>query len=331
VLQTAKRWFNAYFKQVALVATVAGVAIALLGQRHAIETFSWRLDPWVMAAAVALFALAPLIQGVCFWLVLRSLGVHSRFDEALVIWSRSFLLRYAPSGALALVVRVKSQDRLGASRGDVYTSFGYEQLIALVSGALSCVVAFLSSSTNPPLVATIVLVAALVLAIAVRPGFLGRWLQQRLIARGFEVPTLMRGRAIAGVTALNCLGWLSNGAAAYLMLVALTTGDRPSFAWLVGAYAFAWLLGFIVPLLPGGLGLRDATLAAFLAQPLGAGAGTALSLAMRLANTVGEFAAIGLVEAGYKIASAGRPAGQRLATRVQPAVDRARLVIEELR
>ena len=163
------------------------------------------------------------------------------------------------------------------------------------------------------------------------PGFLGRWLQQRLIQRGFEVPSLMRGRAVAGITLLNCLGWLTNGAAAYLLLVALTTGDRPGFAWLVGAYAFAWLLGFIVPLLPGGLGLRDATLAAFLAQTLGAGAGTAISLAMRLANTAGEFVAIGLVEAGYRLASAGRPAGQRLVTRVQPAVDRARLVIEELR
>jgi hypothetical protein len=40
---------------------------------------------------------------------------------------------------------------------------------------------------------------------------------------------------------------------------------------------------------------------------------------------------MGVVEAGYRLASAGRPAGQRLATRVQPAVDRARLVIEELR
>ena len=64
-------------------------------------------------------------------------------------------------------------------------------------------------------------------------------------------------------------------------------------------YAFAWLLGFVVPLLPGGLGLRDGTLATFLATRVGTGPATALAIALRLANTLGELLAIGLTEGVY--------------------------------
>ena len=92
-MSRAKEIFNRWFKQVALVATVVGIGVALVGQRKAIADFDWQLNLGVMAGSVALFALAPLVQGFCFWLVLRSLEVPSRLDEAMLIWSRSFLLR----------------------------------------------------------------------------------------------------------------------------------------------------------------------------------------------------------------------------------------------
>ena len=327
-LHAAKRLFDSYFKQVALVATVIGVAVALIGQRHAIANFDWRLDPAAMALAVGLFAVAPIVQGLCFWLVLRSLGVPSRLDEALVIWSRSFLLRYAPSGALALVIRVKSQDRLGASSGDIYASFGYEQLVALISGAAACVGGFLLARGSPPRISIAVLVVSVAAGVAARPAFLGRWTQSRLRDRGIEVPSLMRGRWIAVVSSVNLLGWAATGAGAWVMVDALTTSDRPGFWWLLGAYAFAWLLGFIVPLLPGGLGLRDATLVAFLAGGLGAGAATAVALALRLANTAGEFVAIGLVELVYLAIVRSRPARRRFSLGSRPA-DAAVIVVDE--
>jgi hypothetical protein len=298
-----KAFASKYFTPVALVATVIGIGIALVGQRDAILHFNWAADPASFLLAVCLFAVAPLLQGFCFWLVLRALGVPSPITESLVIWSRSFLLRYAPSGALALVVRVRERDRLAATSGHIYTATGYEQLVALLSGALACVVCFLLGHARPPLVAEIVLVVAGCAAIAVRPGFLGRVIQARLAHRGFDMPAVMRGRHLAAIVAVNALGWLSTGAACYLLIDSITDDPMPGFLWLTGAYAFAFLLGFIVPLLPGGLGLRDGTMIAFLAGPFGAGAATAIAIALRLANTLGEFLAIGLSEGLYLIVS----------------------------
>jgi uncharacterized membrane protein YbhN (UPF0104 family) len=289
-----------YFKPLALVATIAGLAIALWSQWDAISAFDWQLAWLPFAGSVLLFALAPVIQGIAFWLVLRALGVPSRLDDALVIWTRSFLVRYAPSGALALVLRVRERERLGASQAEIYLSFAYEQLIALSSGAVACLVGFALVGSWPPLAATAASLMVLALAVAVRPGFLGRYIQRILRGRGYEITRLLRGRQLAYVVAFNALGWVAMGGATWFLIDSLADTPTPEVAWLVAAYAFSYLLGFVVPVLPGGLGLRDATLIGFLATRFATGVATALALAVRLANTLGELLAIAAVEVAYR-------------------------------
>jgi uncharacterized membrane protein YbhN (UPF0104 family) len=75
--------------------------------------------------------------------------------------------------------------------------------------------------------------------------------------------------------------------------------------------------GFVVPLLPGGLGLRNGTLIAFLATTRGVGAATAIAIALRLANTLGEFLAVGLVELAYQTVVRSRPARRQIALGVR--------------
>jgi uncharacterized membrane protein YbhN (UPF0104 family) len=295
----ARRLFGKHFRAVAGVATLVGVAIALWGQREALVDFDWRLAPGSFAGAIALFAVAPFVQAFSFWLALRFIDVPARLEEALLLWMRSFLLRYAPSGALAIVIRMRQRGRVAASTEEVWAVTGYENLAALCAGALVSVAAFAVAGSWPPLAAIAIAAVALALSVAARPAFFRR-LTARLVAkRGLALPTLLRGRLLIVVIAVNSLGWLTTGAASYLLVRALAAGADVSLAWLTGVYAFAWLLGFVVPLLPGGLGLRDGTLATFLATRLGTGPATALAIALRLANTLGELLAIGLTEAGY--------------------------------
>jgi uncharacterized membrane protein YbhN (UPF0104 family) len=297
----AAAWLGKRFRPLALVGTIVGVTVALWTQRHAIASFDWRLAWAPLVLAAVLFAVPALVQGLSFWLILRFLDVPTRAAEALVIWMRSFLLRYAPTGALAFAVRVRERERLDASKAEVWTASGYEQLVALVSGALACVAAFALARAWPPFLATAIALVAVGAAVAIRPRFLGRRAQGLLARRGIEVPGLLRGRRLALVAALNVAAWIASGAAVLVLLGALSHRPSPGLAWLTGVYAFAWLLGFVVPLLPGGLGLRDGTLVAFLGARYGAGPATALALALRLANTLGEFAAIGGVEGVYRL------------------------------
>ncbi len=287
------------FRELAAIATAAGIAGALWSERKALLDFDWRLAPASFVAAILLFAVAPFVQAVSFWLMLRLLGLGARLEEALLLWMRSFLLRYAPSGALQLVIRIRERRRLSASTRDVWLVSGYENLATLCAGAFVCVAAFALAGGWPPLLAMVIAGVALALAVAARPAFFRRWARALLERRGLELPSLLRGRELALVILINTFGWLTTGGAAYLLMRALLTHVNVSPVWLTAVYSFAWLVGFVVPVLPGGLGLRDGALIALLASRIGAGPATAVALALRVAATFGELLAIGITEAVY--------------------------------
>jgi len=288
----ASRWF----RPLAAIATVVGVALALLSQREAIRTFDWHLDPRVLALSVLGFAATSLVQGVAFYAVLRGLGRHPRFAGCLVVWTRSFLARYAPSGALALVVRLREAERLDADRSLIISASGYEQLIALVSGSFVALLGFLAAKTDAPWYVYALCAASLVGLGLAAPRIGGRHLAG-LIERRFHVtPTLLKGRVLVAICLLNALGWLTTGAGAWLLVEAVTD-DAPSYPWILAVYALGVMVGFVVPLLPGGLGLREGVMVSLLAPRYGVGAATTLVLALRLVATFGELAAIGIGEA----------------------------------
>jgi hypothetical protein len=214
-LRPLAAWAAKRFTAIALVGTVVGVAIALWGQRDAIAGFDWTISPAILAVSIALFAVAPVLQGFCFWLILRRLRVPSALGPALVVWTRSFLVRYAPTGALAFALRVRERARISATSAEVWTASAYEQLTALLSGAVACALFFLAAPEHRvPGLALGICLLVVAFAVAVRPGFFGKRVQLLLAGRGIEAPTLLRGRGVAAVSALNALGWIATGTAA---------------------------------------------------------------------------------------------------------------------
>jgi uncharacterized membrane protein YbhN (UPF0104 family) len=140
-------------------------------------------------------------------------------------------------------------------------------------------------------------------AIAVRPRFLGR-MAQRLLARfGVDTPLLM-GRHLVVAVAVNLVAWIATGLGFLLLLNGLSDEGSPGLLWAIATYSVGYLVGFVTPFLPGGLGAREGALVAVLAPRYGAGAATGIALATRLAVTIGEAMAVGLIWLGYAVARA---------------------------
>jgi dolichol-phosphate mannosyltransferase len=285
-----------------------GLAAAAYGQRDALATLPWTDRPAAIGAAVALFALAPLLQALTFLLGLRRLGVDAHTGAVLRLWSRSFLLRYEPSGVLGFAYRVRERDRLGASAPQMLTVTGYEQLAAVAAGAVAAVAGFVVAGVRPPWPACVLLAAVLAVAVGLRPAFLGRRLVAALEVRGLRTAGLLPGRTLAALIAIDLAGWVATGAGAVLLAGALGIGGLGT-GLLVGAFALSWLLGVLVPLAPGGLGLRDGAFIVGVGVAIGAGPATALAVALRAVSLGGELLAAAAVE--VVAAAAGRAAAPR--------------------
>ena len=98
---------------------------------------------------------------------------------------------------------------------------------------------------------------------------------------------------------MNLLAWGGTGAGVLVLANGLTDKPSPGLMWAIATYAVGYLIGFIVPFLPGGLGAREGALVAVLSARYGLGAATALSLALRVAVTIGELLAVVLILAGF--------------------------------
>ena len=294
VLRRVWSWLDRWFHWIALVGVVIGLALAVRSQWEAITGLDWAGSWRVVLQSAVLFAVAPLAQACTFWIILRPLGARASFGEAMVIWAHSYVLRYAPSGALAVVYRVRESGRMRATRDQVLAAEAYEHLGSMTAGACAFLLAFAALRSGPPWLGLAVAVPVIVVAVLVRPRFLGRWAQTLLRRLGIDTPILL-GRHLIVVVCVNLFAWVATGLGFLVVLNGLTDEPSPGVVWAIATYSVGYMVGFVVPFLPGGLGAREGTLIAVLAPRYGVGAATGIALVTRLAVTLGEALAVCLI------------------------------------
>ena len=294
--RTTARWAWEHFRLVAGVALVVGLTLTLAANRDALAAVDWTIEPLALVGAIALLAAAPLAQALTLRIALRRLGACPPPVAMLRVWARSFALRYEPSGAVGFVYRVRERERLGATTPQVLTATGYEQLAAVTAGALVAVAAFAAAGGRPPLVALLLAGALAAAAIASRPALLGDRIARWAARRGVTVAGPIRGRTLALLIAINALGWAATAAGATLLADGLLGPLAPDAFTLLGAFALSSVAGALMPLLPAGLGPRDAALTLALTPVIGPAAATVLALALRVVSFAGELLAIAVAE-----------------------------------
>ena len=294
--RTAGRWAWKHFRLVAGIALVVGLTLALLSNREAIAAVEWSIDPLALAGAVALLAVAPLLQALTLGIALRRLGAGAPVAGTLRVWARSFLLRYEPSGVVGFAYRVRERSRIEATTPQALTAAGYEQLAAVVAGAIAAVAGFVLAGVSPPVAAIVLLAVIGGVALALRPAWLGDRLARWAARRGVAVAGPLRQRTLAQMVAIDLAGWAATAAGLALFAHGLLGAAAPGAFILLGAFALSWVAGVLLPLLPAGLGPRDAVLVVGLAGVTGAAAAASLALALRVVSLAAELVAVAVAE-----------------------------------
>ncbi len=253
--------------------------------------FGWQ---WIGAATVLiLLTYALLIEG---WRrVLGAWDSHLPFPQAARIWFLSNLGKYVPGNiwsltAMGVMARERGLSALAAAGSSVIM-----QAMSLATGTAIVMVTGAKLLGQPILVGVSVLILVLILLSA--PRFLpplAVWIGS-LIGKNI-LPPSVPATSIWTAAIASTVSWLLYGFAFQLFVRGLLGTSPGEISSYIAVYTAAYILGFISPIAPAGLGVREFTLAAFMTQlGLANEADAALvAIAARLWLTIVELVPSGL-------------------------------------
>lgn len=232
---------------------------------------------------------------------LRDMRQPHDFRRFIAILASTQFGKYLPGNVGQHVGRVALAKRAGVDMAAATLSVLYELLLALTASAHITAIAlvlappeFVKSSTlfayRWPLL--FVISGGAVAGLVLIPGVASRLIRRRNPRSGpaQDASRLRLDASIilfsylmyaTGVVAIGCALW---GAAHAIG----DTAAVPGPLFFVGAFAGSWILGFIAPGAPAGLGVREAVLSAWLSQSLSPAAVVVLVILLRIATTTGD-------------------------------------------
>lgn len=257
----------------------------------------------ILTAAVltGLYMLLIPVTGMAWSWLLNALGSPVGAGLGTTILATTQFGKYLPGNVAHHLGRVVIARSRGIGLTPTLVSMAYETLLVIVACAHIAALTLLWSL--PPELASWPMVehrGSLVVAISLIAA-VALWAAPRLArlvarARGLD----HEGRALPhagpgwstllGCYALYMLNFVLLGVGLFAVVSALTpdTYGPSVLVLLTGAFAASWVLGFLAPGAPAGLGVREAALALWLEGTLGASSSVMLIVVLRLATTAGD-------------------------------------------
>lgn len=302
-----RRWTRRNVIRVgALVVAVVLCVVFLVPRAGDIAAAFARQDPVTLVVALLLGFGATYLTFLSWRALLAGAGHRLPIGAAQRVFFLSQIGKYVPGSVWPIVAQADlgREHRVPAAR-----SVAVGMLTLLVScGAGVCVAAVTLPFVAPDAFRTywyVLLLVPVVIA-ALHPAVLrfGMRLASRITRRDLGTVTLPVP-AIARAFGWAALAWLVFGTHIALVVAPLVPLTGGVLLLSIGAYALAWLVGFVIVFLPAGLGGREATLAALLAGGTSMGVNAAVSVAVmsRVLLTV-----VDLVFAGVAILTRRRRA-----------------------
>ena len=290
-----------------LAVAVALLAWAVIAEwddvTAALRSLSWGT---VLAAGVAA-TIALGVNGLSWREVMVSVGLEASVPSALRVFLLSQVGKYVPGSVWPVLAQAEFAGDHGVSRARAMTG----SIVAMVVGVVTAAIVGLAgiAFTVPDAVATYWWIAPIALGLV---ALLVPPVLRRVVALAFRVtrrteePAHISGRALLGSAAWSVLMWLLLGLQAWLLLREIAPGPDANYVLAAGAFALAWLVGFVVVIAPAGAGAREAALVFLLGSVATGAQALSLALVSRFLMTAADAVGFGV---GLAIGR-GRPASE---------------------
>lgn len=287
---------------------LAGVVVGVLGIGFVARTVWVRrdevgdafsgIDPLPLAASLLLGLAAMSLIGSLWTSMLRARGHEAPRNRAMSWYFVGQLGKYVPGGIWPIVGRAELAVRGGVPRGPAYAATGSSLLATYAAAPLAAGAGALLDGRHTVTGATIVLAYVLLWADMGSDGFV----------RGLTgVVTRITGREVQVPPRSEFFRQIARHAPAWVLMSLSTSvtaqafGARIGVAEMLYVTSLSWLVGFVVPGVPGGIGVREAVFTGL----AGPSTGTAVAVSVALASRV-VFMAVDLAGAVVSSVVAGR-------------------------
>ncbi len=326
----------------AIKSTVAIVVLWAVG-RHVLRTYgdlrarseSLHFEPAWLAVAAALYLAGLLACAVFFERILRSSSAPVALFPAWRAYVVSHLGKYVPGKAMVVVLRSGLVVPYGGRASTAAVATFYETLVMMVAGGLVAAAGFAGAPRMDTVKLTLrgfgrvelpfyrvaglsALGLGLAFLVAVLPPVFVRMAGLvTLPIPGVDRDALPRitGRLLMQGLFWSSGGWILLGLSQLSVIrsfdpaAADTVAARGLAPVVIASVALATVAGFVVAVLPGGLGVREGVLMSLLTPVLGSDHAVVAALALRLVWVAAELiaAAVFLPWLGRSSAAAGLP------------------------
>lgn len=276
-------------KWVAAVVALAFLVWSIARQWDDIARDFVRLDAGTIVLGVAATIVA-LVANMLSWRAMMSAsGFRVRLAAASSIFFVGQLGKYIPGGVWSIAAQAELGRAHGLQRTGSAVAALASMLVSMVTAAVVGIVAVLLASSTGFATFWWLIPLIVVGLVCLTPPVLGRLIAVafRILRRPAQDTTLTwTGTVMSLVWSL--VMWLAYGVQATFVLRVFGADSPTLFPVAVGAYAVAWLVGFVVVIAPAGIGPREGILVLLLGSVAGGSAPLALAVISRVFMTIGD-------------------------------------------
>ena len=247
----------------------------------------------LVQTAIIFFMSTPWVQ---FVRILS--GKKIAMKDALPVYTKCNLMKYVPGNVFQYVGRNQLAADLHISHVDVACATVLEILCSLVAPLVW--ILLLMGKDMVGLIRTyeknFLLVLGIGVAVLVLAFFLLRWKFREPLRRYFEKYRKLLNRKIllrvVGVFLLYVLQYLFSATMYAVPAFLMFDVPRAQMGLFLGTYLFSWVIGFITPGAPGGIGVREAVMVLTCSTFLDTNTIMLYAVTMRIISTFGDVLAL---------------------------------------
>lgn len=284
-----------------------GVVVLIAVGKHVVDVwneispdqYDLTARPWCYVGSTVTYVLGLACFGWFYGRILDRSGMRIPYGIAQRAYLISHLGKYVPGKAFVVIIRAAlSRPGLASPAGAAFATL-YETILMMAVGGLVAAIGFAAAPVEPFYVVLAFSLGVGFFVVVSPPVFPRVCLLAKTPFKGVGPESIPRvtWRLVGEGLLSASIGWVLLGASlAWILEGVDAQGFEPSH-WpnVVASVAFATVSGFVIAVMPGGLGVREGMLMVTLTPSVGAPLATLSALLLRLTWVVGELAVAALL------------------------------------